>query len=336
MRLLDKSDLIALQRNLEDSLTRFAGTELREAAADVTELAVYEAARTYLGRPSKRLLGMTFLVSCHALSSSTAEHDPKHLLAVATALEIRHAGILLHDDIVDGDVVRGGQPTAHHALAASSFGAEGRNAAIFVGDLLAALAPLPILRSGLTPCEKARLVDAMLVLTARVAAGQAEQLHLDTACDIEKISELDILRAHAATFSPYLNCSIHLATILAGIENNVARCILECAVPIGQGFQVQNDLAGLIELDKQLRSGEPDTLTLANTSDLARGRCTALVRAALDRVTGADRARLVAYLSGDNSIDIKDIIDLIRVSGALTHCDTLIANLFAQARRNIA
>lgn len=153
--MLAKPDLIALQRDLETSLTRFAETELPEAVTGATEPAVYEAARSYLARPSKRLLGMTFLVAYHALSGPSAEHEPGHLLAVATALEIRHAGILLHDDIVDGDVVRGGQSTAHHALAASSFSTEGRSAAIFVGDLLAALAPLPILHSGLTPSDTA-------------------------------------------------------------------------------------------------------------------------------------------------------------------------------------
>ena len=37
----------------------------------------------------------------------------------------------------------------------------------------------------------------------------------------------------------------------------------------------------------------------------------------------------------DDSIDIADIIDLIRISGALVRCDILVANLFTQARRNI-
>jgi len=43
----------------------------------------------------------------------------------------------------------------------------------------------------------------------------------------------------------------------------------------------------------------------------------------------------LSYLGGDDSIDIADIINLIRASGALAHCDTLVANLFTQARRNI-
>lgn len=201
MRLLAKSDLIGLQRDLELSLVRFAENELRETVTDVTEPAVYLAARAYLIRPSKRLLGMAFMVAYHALSGSSIEHESKHLLAVATALEIRHAGILLHDDIVDGDMVRGGQPTAHQALSSCSFSVEGRNAAIFVGDLLAALAPLPILCSGLDNLEKVQLVDVMLTLTARVAAGQTEQLYLDTVCDVEDVNEPDILRVHSANFS---------------------------------------------------------------------------------------------------------------------------------------
>lgn len=335
MHILANRDLIALQRDLENSLTYFAETELRHAVTNVTEPAVYDAARAYIVRPSKRLLGMAFLVAYHALADHPTKHQVVHLLAVATALEIRHAGILLHDDIVDGDTVRGGQPTAHHALTVSPFGAEGPSAAIFVGDLLAVLAPLPILRSDLPPFEQARLTDAMLTFTARVAAGQAEQLYLDTACDVEDINESEILCAHAASFHPYLNCSIGLAVMLAGIKSDIATEIVASAVPIAQGFQVQNDLACLAELDKQLASGNTNTLTLANTSDLVRRRRTTLIRAALDRLTGAGRAHLLAYLRGDDSIGLQEVIDLVRASGAIAYCGALVTNLFASARRNV-
>lgn len=123
--------------------------------------------------------------------------------------------------------------------------------------------------------------------------------------------------------------------MLTGIAKDITRWILASAVPIGQAFQIQNDLAGFTELDKQLTSENPGTLTLANTSDLARRRCTTLVRAAIDRLTGADRALLLTYLGGDDSIDIEDIIGLVRASGAVAHCEILITHLFAQARRNI-
>lgn len=60
-----------------------------------------------------------------------------------------------------------------------------------------------------------------------------------------------------------------------------------------------------------------------------------MVRAALDRLTGADRAQFLAYLRGDDSIGLQDMIDLIRASGAIAYCGTLVTNLFTCARRNV-
>jgi len=312
----------------------FAETDLRAALIDVTEPTVYNTAKSYLTRVSKRLLGMAFLLAYRALAPHS-KHRPGDLLAVATALEVRHAAILLHDDIVDGDTMRGGQPTAHHALAASPFAGEGASAAIFTGDLLAALAPLPILRSGLRPREKMRLSDAMLTLTAQVAAGQTAQLYLDTACDLDATDEERILAVHASNFHPYLNCSIHLAADLAGTDGDTATRITTAAIPIAQGFQVQNDLAGFTELHRQLVSGNSEALTFANTSDVSRRRRTTLMRAALDQLTGTRRKRLLAYLRGD-AADLEEVIALVRASGAFEHCAGLIASLFADARDRLA
>ncbi|MFJ7496038.1 polyprenyl synthetase family protein [Streptomyces sp. NPDC097727] len=103
--------------------------------------------------------------ACRAWRSATRTHlqrrrQPADLNAVAAVLEIRHGTILLHDDIVDGDTVRDGHPIAHHALP-SAFGTqEAPSAALFADNILAAaLAPLPIRRSGLPAAVRGRLTE---------------------------------------------------------------------------------------------------------------------------------------------------------------------------------
>lgn len=44
---------------------------------------------------------------------------------------------------------------------------------------------------------------------------------------------------------------------------------------------------------------------------------------------------LLTYLRGDDSIDLRDVIDLIRTSGAIAYCGTLVTNLFTRARSNV-
>ncbi|MBI0293232.1 polyprenyl synthetase family protein [Streptomyces sp. PRKS01-29] len=218
MRLPTAQDLIRWQQQLEQFLAHFADTDLRQATARISDPAVRDAAAVYVTRPSKRLLGMAFLYAANVLDHQDGIRDDD-LTAIAAALEIRHGAILLHDDIVDGDTMRGGQPTAHHALIPGFGEDEARSAALFVGDVLAGLAPLPILRSALPAPIRVRLSELFQHTTALVAAGQTEQLHLDVCQDPGRVTEADILRVHAGQFAPYLLCSLHLAGALAGLDD---------------------------------------------------------------------------------------------------------------------
>ncbi|MER8160197.1 polyprenyl synthetase family protein [Streptomyces sp. NPDC094472] len=334
MRLPTDQDLIRWQQQLEQFLAHFADTDLRRATTRISDPAAHEAAAMYVTRPSKRLLGMAFLHTAHALHHQDDIHDDD-LTAIAAALEIRHGAILLHDDIVDGDTIRGGQPTAHHALI-PSFGDEARSAALFAGDVLAGLAPLPILRTALPQPLRVRLAELFQHTTALVAAGQTEQLHLDTRQDPGRVTEADILRIHAGQFAPYLLCSLHLAGALAELDDADLDRITEAGIPLCQGFQVQNDVAGFRELARVQEQGEQtnSALTLANTSDLARRRRTALVRAALDRLPSDQHARMLAYLNGGDD-DLTAIVDLIEQSKAADCCAGLILELQAQSRERI-
>lgn len=334
MRLPTDQDLIRWQQQLEQFLTHFADTDLRQATARISDPAVHDAAAVYVTRPSKRLLGMAFLHAVHVIDHQDDIRDDD-LTAIAAALEIRHGAILLHDDIVDGDTIRGGQPTAHHALI-PSFGSEARSAALFAGDVLAGLAPLPILRTTLPEAVRVRLAELFQHTTALVAAGQTEQLRLDARQDPGHVTEADILRIHAGQFAPYLLCSLHLAGALAGLDDADLDRITEAGIPLCQDFQVQNDVAGFRELARVQAQDEQTSsaLTLANTSDLARRRRTALVRTALDRLPSDQHARMLAYLNGGDD-DLTAIIELVEQSKAADCCAGLILELQAQSRERI-
>jgi geranylgeranyl pyrophosphate synthase len=332
VRLPTDTDLVQWQLHLESVLAHFADTDLRQATARISDPAVHAAAAVYITRPSKRLLGMAFLHAAHALGQSAHDDD---LVAVAAALEVRHGAILLHDDIVDGDTRRGGQPTAHHALT-EPFGPEAASAALFAGDVLAGIAPLPILRSALPAGLRARLTEIVQRTTAEVAAGQTEQLHLDAVQDPRAVTQDTILRIHSGQFSPYLLCSLHLAAALAEHDDTVLERVTEAGIPLCQAFQVQNDLAGFRELARLLEREEAadSALTLANTSDLARRRRTVLVRAALDHLPRAHRERLLGYLNGADD-DLAAIAGLIHDSRAEDICAGLVIDLQIQARERI-
>lgn len=326
----DETQLVDWQTALERRLADFAATDLADLFGKVSEPAVHKAAAVYVTRPSKRLLGMAFLVQQHTLPGPNPP-GLDDLLSVAAALEVRHAAILLHDDIVDGDTQRGGQPTAHHALA-DVFGADAGSAALFAGDVLAAGFMLPLLDCGLPGEIRARLASATMRLTALVAAGQCQQLHLDTVVPPERAGERRILAAHAAHFPYYLHCSTYLALMLAGIPEEQIGRVMAAAVPMSTAFQVQNDLAGFTELQRLLADGDDDDmLTLANTSDLARRRRTTVTAAAMAGLP-AERARQLAdYLAGRRDIPLAEVVSLVSDGGAVKHCSALAERRFAES-----
>ncbi|WP_328913138.1 MULTISPECIES: polyprenyl synthetase family protein [unclassified Streptomyces] len=332
---LDDDTLVDLQQLVETCLADFVDRDLAEATARISIPRVREAAGVYVTRPSRRLLGMAFLYAALALDRS-GDYDLGDLVRVAAALEIRHGAVLLHDDIVDGDTIRGGRPTAHHALADPFGPVEGVSAALFAGDVLAALAPLPILRSGLPDAVRVRVAEVFQDRTALVAAGQVEQLHLDVLRDPLEVTEQGILAVHARQFVPYALLSVELAGVLCGLEDAGLAAVREAGTPLCGAFQVQNDLHGYTELVRVMSEGADagDVLTLANTSDLARRRRTVLVRAALDRLAPAGRGTLAAYLAGER-VDLRTVVELIESTNAADHCRTLIGDLQAQAIRRI-
>ncbi|MEE1805809.1 polyprenyl synthetase family protein [Streptomyces sp. BE133] len=169
--------LIRRQQDLETTLAAFADGELRQATARLSDPSMHDASAVYLIRPSKRLLGMAFLHAARAFHAGT-RLQPADLNSVAAALEIRHGAILLHNDIVDDDTIRGGRPHAHHALLAAFGTQEAPSDALFAGDVLAAaFAPPPILRTVLVRATLDRLTGA----------SPTSRLHLDARSDSQPV-----------------------------------------------------------------------------------------------------------------------------------------------------
>ncbi len=321
------------QRRLEDRLGQFAARDLAGLFAPAEDPRIRRAAAVYVTRPSRRLLGLGFLAQYHALAPEAPVPDAD-LTAVAAALEIRHAAILIHDDIVDGDTHRGGQPTAWHALA-GLFGANAGGAALFAGDVLAAAFLLPLLETTLPAATRAVLARTALILTAQTGAGQCQQLYIDTAVPLGQVDENSVLAAHAANFPPYLHCSTWLAADLAGISGHLTSRVIDAAVPMATAFQVQNDIAGFTEFERLLATGNPGALTLANTSDVARRRRTTLMTAALAALPAGKRQALAAYLDRQREAPLAEIAVLVREGGAVEHCTALARRLWESSHARL-
>ncbi|HQJ61313.1 MAG TPA: polyprenyl synthetase family protein, partial [bacterium] len=57
----------------------------------------------------KFIRGILAVSSYRALGGN----DKEKMLSVAVAIELLHAGFLMHDDVMDGDILRRGEPSVH-------------------------------------------------------------------------------------------------------------------------------------------------------------------------------------------------------------------------------
>ncbi|MGH3157793.1 MAG: polyprenyl synthetase family protein, partial [Streptosporangiaceae bacterium] len=109
----------------------------------------------------------------------------------AAALELLHAGALVHDDVIDRSDTRRGSPAAHRAFAGlhhaggwrGPAGAFGNGAAVLTGDLLLAWADELFHDCGLPASSLARGQPILDAMRTEMLAGQYLDLHGQAAGD---------------------------------------------------------------------------------------------------------------------------------------------------------
>jgi geranylgeranyl diphosphate synthase type I len=256
-------------------LTAFLDAKARELP-DV----LHAPLREYILRGGKRLRGTLVLLGCEAGGGSRELAMPASL-----ACELLHAYLLIHDDFMDRDELRRGGPTLHVTLARDRGEHLGGSVALLLGSLtqswahellLSTKAPLPRL------FEAERRFEAAI---AEVTIG--EMLDLEASrheASAEEVLEIERRKTGGYTFElPLL-----LGAALAGAPEPVDAALRAYARPLGQAFQIADDLLGTFGSQEQ--TGKPVA------SDLREGKRTLLVIRALEKAAPRDAAVLRAAL----------------------------------------
>ncbi len=302
-----------------------------------------DALRAMLGG-GKRLRAALCYWSWRAHGGTQDDPDARSAaLATGAALELFQAAALFHDDVMDGSDTRRGRPAAHRAFEAAhrergwTGPAErfGESAAILLGDL-ALVACDRELTSGLeaVPGPAARAVRAVFdLMRTEVTVGQyldvlAQALPwgADPAGDEERAR--DVIRAKSARYS--VEHPLVLGAALAGAGTEALERCRAVGLPLGEAFQLRDDLLGVF--------GEPSTTGKPAGDDLREGKRTVLVARAMRTAGAADRALVDAHL-GQRDLsdeDVDTLRDLLRRTGAVEAVEDLITGLAGPALATLA
>jgi geranylgeranyl diphosphate synthase type I len=256
--------------------------------------------------------------------------DRSALLKACASLELLHASALVHDDVMDASDVRRGRPATHRAFEAlhrerawsASPEQYGAAAAILLGDLLLSWSDELLRTSGL---PAPRVLDALgyFDLTrTEVVTGQ----FLDVSAQARGTSDVDVamtvLRYKSAKYS--IERPLHIGAALAGGDATTMAQLSRFGLPLGEAFQLRDDLLGVF--------GDPEVTGKPAGDDLSEGKRTVLVALALDALDPAGRALLDSSLGQPLTDErVTELRGLIDTSGAHAQVEEVIAALTERA-----
>ena len=255
--------------------------------------------------------------------------DCEQIVAAATSLELFQAAALIHDDVMDDSDTRRGRPAVHRRFAQLHRGSGwhgdteryGMAGAVLAGDLCLSWSDELLASCGL-PAEavtRGRVVfDRM---RTELMAGQyldmLEQATMGTTDDDPVESARTVIRFKSAKYT--IEHPLLLGGTLAGAPESLLAAYSGYGLPLGEAFQLRDDLLGVF--------GDPSETGKPAGDDLREGKRTVLVALAMERATPAQAAQ-VRRLLGDPGLGTEGVATLREIllqTGAADRVEALIA-----------
>jgi geranylgeranyl diphosphate synthase, type I len=279
--------------------------------------------------------------------------DCPEIINAAAALELLHAGALIHDDLMDASDTRRGQPSLHRQFEArhasrrwhGSAGAFGMGVAILLGDLLICWTDEMFQASGLPADALRRGRPVLDRMRTEVFAGQYLDLQGQAAGDETVAGALRVVELKTAKYT--IERPLHLGAALAGAspdlagpgsggalpgdggtaggDGSLAAAYTAYGLPLGIAFQLRDDILGVF--------GDPAQTGKPAGDDVREGKRTVLLAIARSRATAAQAQVIDRYL-GDPLLDeagTAEIRAAITATGAVAECERMIGRHVSEA-----
>ncbi|MCB9592761.1 MAG: polyprenyl synthetase family protein [Sandaracinaceae bacterium] len=299
-----------VKAGVEGRLVAFFETERARVTAIAPEAdALHGAIEALTMRGGKRLRPAVLYAAFRGVRPDGGLGD---VVDACAGLELLQSYLLIHDDWMDGDDERRGGPSVHAALRDAGFERH-------LADSLAILAGnLACTWSWRLFGTEPRVHEVVLRMHEEVLVGQ--QLDLMAVEDVSRMHRLK-------TGSYTLRGPMALGAVIGGATDEQLAAIDSFAAPLGEAFQLRDDLLGTF--------GDPrDTGKPGN--DLRAGKRTALVLAA--QRSGAPLRELDAVLGVADAPDaaVDAARDLLVRVGAKRSVEQRLGALLGEARIALA
>ena len=257
------------------------------------------------------------------------------ILEASLSIELMHVFLLIHDDIIDRDEKRHGLATvnkSYQAWGEKLLSLErkesehfGNSMAIVVGDMAYSMANEILFEADFPASHILSALKKMQEIVYKTIPGEMLDIFLDARGDA---SEEEIMKMYDGKTARYtFEGPLHLGACLAGQGKNreLLSSFSDYALPIGQAFQLKDDILGVFGREEKL--GKPVG------SDVIEGKQTLLVVKALERANFQER-RKIKRLLGKRNLSLKELGEfqlLLKKTGALEYAEKTGLKLLKEA-----
>ena len=262
--------------------------------------------------------------------------DDPGIVTAGCALELFQAAALIHDDIIDRSDTRRGGPSVHKRFSqlhemngwALDSGRFGDAAAILTGDLCLSFSEESFTEIGPRAAAGTPARRIFNVMRAEVMAGQYLDILEEVAGPVrDRAGSVDraksIIRYKSAKYST--EHPLALGGALAGASAGLLKGYSEFSLPLGEAFQMRDDVLGVF--------GDPETTGKPAGDDLREGKRTVLVGFAINQAPPTKQNTLTACWASRTLAkdEVAEIRRIMIECGALEATESLIAELSNRA-----
>ena len=253
----------------------------------------------------------------HLLFMGYGSYD-ESIAKVAAAHELLHVALLVHDDIIDRDIIRHGQATIHQKYDIAHYAPFidspidrhhfSTSAALLAGDLLIASA-YELIRQANLDAEKTQAAIRLIGTGIFEVAG-GELLDTEAPFIPEAYDPMLVYRYKTTGYS-FISPLLSGATLSGSVSSEDLDRLRSCATNLGIAYQIKDDYLGVF--GESAKSGK------STVSDLREGKQTILVTEFAKRASLAQLALFErTFGKKDASEDeLSELREAFKASGAL-------------------
>jgi geranylgeranyl diphosphate synthase type I len=259
--------------------------------------------------------------------------ENREIIKTSICMELLQNFLLIHDDVIDKDEIRRGGPTMNKVYT-DHFRSRipqpgtllhvGNSMAMLTGNLFYSLANSVLAEAAFPAPLKTRALRALNDMVVTVGFGEMEDLYYSF---LDGVTEKDLMKMYAMKTASYSFLGpLRLGAILAGRGETEMETLKDFSLPLGQAFQVRDDILDLFGSEKAI--GKPVA------SDLREGKKTLLIVRALATGSNSDTRAILKTLAKKRltAKDVDTIRGVVVRTGALRFCEELSARLVRKAK----